>query len=697
MTNFIKTAFANRYSNPLELFPVILLAASGLTVLVAIGLWGYQTFYQKQPLQMTLSSVIQHKHNPCLKILSREGMEKSYRYCQAYAESGDVDAELIVGIQTYLGLGTQPNAEKAMVWFSRAAKQAHPQAQYLLSLAHEHGVGVSKSLDKALDWATEAAEYPYVVYTHQLGHLQRNRYPQKAHENLMKAANINFAPSQYELGLMYLKGEIKQDANQGFYWINQAAQHKFVPAYLELAKLYQQGQGTVVDGEQAFQYLSKAAGENVPEAQFRLGLYLLNEQTNDHEPQQALNWLIQAAKNNYTPAKAKIGEIYFEGHYVEKDIQQALAWWVSAAKDKDYAASYHLGQILEAGQFVPKDLSAAVYWYLQSAEGNYAKAQLKLAEFYYQGIGVTQDPLKSFILYSQAASQGEMAASLPLAYLYDKGIGTTQDKQKASYWYQRAAQQENPDAWYALGLSYLNSGDATQAPLAKMWLGKAAGMGHASAQYQLAMMVSQGIGGTEANQQEAKELMTQASSNGLPEAKLWVATENAASIEASATESIPEAFLKRSAEVGDPKALFQLGRAMLNGNAILNITANPQEGISYIEKSAKEGLDIAALYLGRIYVTGEEPNVPASYGKALNWLDKPARQGNSEAQYYLGQMFYQGLGVSKNNVRAYAWLNLSAAQGNDHAGLIRNQLALELSPPDLEKAQKLSLEYMGRA
>ncbi len=695
MTNFIKTAFANRHSNPLELFPVMLFAASGLTVLAAIGLWGYQTFYQKQPLQTTLSSVVQNKHNPCLKILAKEGMEKSYRYCQAFAQSGDVDAELIVGIQTYLGLGTQPDAEKAMVWFGRAAKQQHPQAQYLMSLGYEYGVGLPKSTDKALEWATEAAEYPYVVYTHQLGHLQRNRYPQKAHENLMKAANVHYAPAQFELGLMYLKGEIKQDANQGFYWINQAAQQKFVPAYLELAKLYQQGQGTVVDNEQAFQYLSKAAGENVPEAQFKLGLYLLNEQAYEHEPQQALNWLVQAAKNNYTPAKAKIGEIYFEGHYVEKDIQQALAWWVSAAKDKDYDASYHLGQILEAGQFVSKDLSAAVYWYLQSAEGNHPKAQLKLAEFYYQGIGVTQDPLKSFILYSQAASQGELAASLPLAYLYDKGIGTTQDKEKALYWYQRAAQQENPDAWYALGLTYLNSGEAS-APLAKMWLGKAAGAGHPSAQYQLAMMVSQGIGGASSNQQEAKELMTQASSNGVPEAKLWVATENTDSVTASAADSIPEAFLKKSAEVGDPKALFQLGRAMLNGNTILNIAANPQEGISYIEKSAKEGLDLAALYLGRIYVTGEEPSIPANYGKALNWLNKPARQGNSEAQYYLGQMFHQGLGVSKNKVKAYAWLNLSAAQGNDHAGLIRNQLALELSPPDLEQAQKLSLEYMGR-
>lgn len=675
MTNFIRTAFANRYTNPLALFPLILLSASSLTVLAAFGIWVYQHNQQvEQPLQTNLSLVVQHKHNPCLKIVAKEGLEKSHRYCQALAETGDVDAELIVGIQTYLGLGTKPDHHLAMTWFNKAAEQNHPQAQYLISLGYEHGIGVTKNADKALDLATKATEYPYVVYTHHLGHLQRAKYPQKAHENLMKAANINYGPSQYELGLMFLKGEIKQDANQGFYWIYQAVQNKFVPAYLELAKLYQQGQGTVVDNEQAFQYYLKAAAENIPEGQFKLGLYLLNEQGDQHDPQQALNWLIRAAKNNYTPAKAKIGEIYFEGTYVQKDVDQALAWWVSAAQHKDYQASFHLGQILEAGQVVPKDLSAAVHWYLQSAEGNHPKAQLKLAEFYYLGTEVAQDPIKAFILYSQAANQGEQGASLPLAYLYDKGIGTNPDKEKALYWYQRAAQQENPDAWHALGLAYLNSGDRTQLPLAKMWLGKAANKGNLLAGHQLTLLHSQ---------EKGLEINTE---------------EKLAEISLPATvEHLPESFSKKSVEVSesDPTALFQLGRAMLNGNAILNITANPQEGISYLEKSAKDGFETAALYLGRIYMTGEEPNVLPNYGKALNWLDKPARKGHSEAQYYLGQMFYQGLGVTKNKVRAYAWLNLAAAQGNDQAGLIRNQLAIELAPADLEQAQKLSLEYMG--
>ena len=642
MTHFTLKKLASRYSNPLELLPVILFSASTVMLLIATGIWTYQYYDKKQrPLAISLSPVVQHKNNRCLTMVSKEGLDKSYRYCHAYAETGDSDAQLITGVQTYFGLGTKPDKVKAMAWFLRAAEQHHPQAQYLLSVGYEYGVGLSKDTNKALEWATEAAKYPYVTYVYHLGHLQRQKYPKKAYENLLKTANTQHGPSQYELALMHLKGDIKQDVNQAFYWFKQAAENKYIPAYLELAKLYQQGHGTVVDIEQALQFFSKAAGENIPEAQYRLGLLLLKEQVFEHEPQQALNWLIRAAKNNFTPAKAKIGEIYFEGVYVERDLEQALAWWVSAAQGKDYEASFHLGSILEAGQIVPKDLSAAIHWYLKSAEGNHAKAQLKLAEFYAQGVGVDKDFFKSFILYSQAANQGELGASLPLAYLYDQGLGTYQDKQKALFWYQKAAQQENPEAWRALGQAYLSSGNANQVPLAKIWLEKA-----------------------DKNQPAtiALEPLQEETQHNTQPAEV--------------------------AETSDLQALFALGKTLLSTNA--------PEGLSYIEKAAEEGLETAAIYLGKIYSTGEEPNVPTRYGKALNWLDKPARRGNSDAQFYLGKMFYLGLGVSKNPVTAYAWLNSSAANGNDYAGLIRNQLAMDLSPSDLEKAQKLSLEYLAK-
>lgn len=656
MTNFIKTAFLNRKTNPLGLFPIILLGASGLTFLFAICIWAYQHFYLQKmlaskKLQTTSFLAVQQKHNPCLKLVASQGIEKSYRYCMAYAETGDTDSQLVVGVQTYLGLGTKPSAEKAMLWFDGAATQHQPQAQYLLSLGHEYGIGVQKDLHKALHWANLAAKYPYVVYTHHLGHLQRNSAPDKAHENLLKAATLNYAPSQFELGLMYLKGEVKQNRYQAFYWIQKAADNEYVPAYLELAKLYQQGKGTLIDAEQAFKYYSKAAAENILEAQYKLGMHFLDEQAAEYDPKQGLHWLTHAAKQNYTAAQSKIGDIYFQGNHVEKDIPQALAWWVSAAKNNDSRASFQLGKILETGDGVPTDLSAAIYWYLKSAEGNDPKAQLKLAGFYFQGVGVAKDPIKSFVLYSQASNQGEAEASLPLGYLYDNGIGTAQDKQKALYWYQRAAQQDNPEAWRALGLAYLQTGDPNQASLAQLWLEKA---------------------NNDRDQVNLKKTLAVKSE-----------PENAS----TSTSTLP------SPEGKDPKLLFQLGRAMLNGNAILDVSENPTEGLQYMEQSAKEGLAVAALYLGRIYMTGEEPNVPVNYGKALNWLDSPARKGHSEAQYYLGQMFYQGLGVSKNKIKAYAWLNLAAAQGNDHAGLIRNQLAIELSPNELEQAQKLSLEY----
>ena len=49
------------------------------------------------------------------------------------------------------------------------------------------------------------------------------------------------------------------------------------------------------------------------------------------------------------------------------------------------------------------------------------------------------------------------------------------------------------------------------------------------------------------------------------------------------------------------------------------------------------------------------------------WLRRAAEQGDAKAQFNLGLMYDEGKGVSKDNVFAYMWWNLSASMGNDDA------------------------------
>ena len=53
--------------------------------------------------------------------------------------------------------------------------------------------------------------------------------------------------------------------------------------------------------------------------------------------------------------------------------------------------------------------------------------------------------------------------------------------------------------------------------------------------------------------------------------------------------------------------------------------------------------------------------------KALEWFSKAAEQGVALAQLAVGQLYMEGEGVSKNKIKAYEWLLKSAGQGNEDA------------------------------
>jgi TPR repeat protein len=61
--------------------------------------------------------------------------------------------------------------------------------------------------------------------------------------------------------------------------------------------------------------------------------------------------------------------------------------------------------------------------------------------------------------------------------------------------------------------------------------------------------------------------------------------------------------------------------------------------------------------------------------KSIYWHTKAAEQGDASSQSHLGGMFYLGQGTTKDNVMAYAWSNIAAAQG--HVKAKRNRGLIE--------------------
>lgn len=77
-----------------------------------------------------------------------------------------------------------------------------------------------------------------------------------------------------------------------------------------------------------------------------------------------------------------------------------------------------------------------------------------------------------------------------------------------------------------------------------------------------------------------------------------------------------------------------------------------------------------------------------------SWRERAADHGEVDAQYDMGLMYSTGHGVDPDYVVAHKWFNLAAAQGNREARSHRADLARDMSPIEIARAQKLAREWM---
>ena len=84
------------------------------------------------------------------------------------------------------------------------------------------------------------------------------------------------------------------------------------------------------------------------------------------------------------------------------------------------------------------------------------------------------------------------------------------------------------------------------------------------------------------------------------------------------------------------------------------------------------------------------------YASAFREFRALAEQGYALAQSYLGFMYANGEGVPEDDVRAYAWINLAAVQGNEYAERSRAMLRQRMTPAQIAEAQALSRRLAAR-
>ena len=108
-------------------------------------------------------------------------------------------------------------------------------------------------------------------------------------------------------------------------------------------------------------------------------------------------------------------------------------------------------------------------------------------------------------------------------------------------------------------------------------------------------------------------------------------------------------------------------------------------------KLAKKGHVEAQFNLALIYDLGK--GVPKNHKEAVKWYRLAAEQGLAEAQLNLGVNYGLGRGVPQDYVLAHMWHNLAGSNGNEIAIKMRNILAKEMTPQQLEKAQEMARNW----
>lgn len=119
------------------------------------------------------------------------------------------------------------NAVVALEWFTLAAKQGHPNAQYQLGKLYYTGEGVEQSYKEAVVWYEKAAEQ---------GHSE----------------------AQNALGGAYLFGDVDLDYSLALHWFSEAAVKGHKRALYNLGMLYFEGKGVEKDLYKSLIYVTAA-------------------------------------------------------------------------------------------------------------------------------------------------------------------------------------------------------------------------------------------------------------------------------------------------------------------------------------------------------------------------------------------------------------------------------------------------------
>lgn len=323
----------------------------------------------------------------------------------------------------------------------------------------------------------------------------------------------------------------------------------------------------------------------------------------------------------------------------------------SAANQGSLLALEELGRVALEGALGAKPDYSLARELLEKAIGlpGASESFFLLGKMVAEGRGCERDPVLAVSLMRRAEQAGSASAMVALGQLFlGEGGLVDRDLPQAEELFRRAYALKNKDAAFYLGIIEERlRGEEPAWEKSYEWFKKAAELGNARGFRKLGDYSLAGHGGKE---EEAFGFYQAAASLQDASAAYTIGLLYEQGRSVPKDQVAAAAWMRIAADRGNPLAQNQLGLWLLKG---LGVASNFEEGLAYLEKSAKLGFPSACFNLAVILLNRkqDEENVK----RAIQLLTSAAEADHVEAAAELAQYHRVGRWVVQDPLESAFW------------------------------------------
>ncbi|MGD9909929.1 MAG: tetratricopeptide repeat protein [Candidatus Izemoplasmatales bacterium] len=479
----------------------------------------------------------------------RKSKQKAFKYLLEATKQGEPDSFHLIANFYYKGIGVKKDPNKAWSYYQKSADMNHPEGLYQLGMLYLSLKQNNKNMEQALHYLDKSATllHPLAILELKNIYQSKHRYFSKKssaylremvfyyQELSAKAGNID---DLKEVSMTYYFGSdiIKVNYEKSLTYFTDLASKKIDVGYYGLGLHYLYQKEVKQDLSKAYQLFELAKNLNYPKAYSRLGDIERAEAEDSVHFEKAKDYYVEGAKLGDDDALLQLGLLHYRAQVKSATFELAFQYMTSAYKKGNTQAAYWLGIFYDKGVGTKRNAALAKKHFEKALEQKHTGAIYKYACFMYDEIKAEKRLTKSGQKKLTKAYEMlldycdlEDASKLNKAYSYqtiadafETGYGVKTNPLAARYYTEKAAElnlttslikmflllkekelenalsylnkavsiNDDAEAFYQYGLLFLNGFQTIEKNIdrAKMYLEKAAKMGHKSALEKIMMM-----------------------------------------------------------------------------------------------------------------------------------------------------------------------------------------------------------------